>query len=230
MAADFRRVGLMTKLVIFGSTLIAKLACRYFETDSAFEVVAFTVDREFIDSNVFCDRPVVAFEDVAALFPPDDHHMFIGLGYSQLNALRRQKLIEAKAKSYPIASYVSSRATILNEGSVGENCFIQEGVIVQPFVEIGSNVTIWGNSLIGHEAQIADHCFISSNVVVSGNSRIGEQCFLGVGSMIRDNITIGEKCVIGAGALILSDAESGGVYMGRGAERSRVPSHRLPRI
>lgn len=220
----------MPKLVIFGTRIIAELACAYFETDSDYDVVAFTVDAPFLDSPTFCDRPVVPFDEVTQHYPPGEFEMFVALSYQQLNGLRKEKYIEAKAKGYAIASYVSSRASILDPHTIGENCFILEDNTLQPHAVIGNNVTLWSGNHIGHHSTIGDHCFVSSHVVVSGSVDVGEQCFLGVNATLRDHISVGAKCVIGAGALILSDAAPEGVYVGKGTERSRVPSSRLPRI
>ena len=131
---------------------------------------------------------------------------------------------------YRIASYVSSKATVLNEGKFGENCFILEDNTIQPFVTIGNNVTLWSGNHIGHHSIIRDHCFIASHVVVSGGVTIEESCFIGVNSTIRDHIKIGEKCILGANTLLLSDAPSGGIYMSHETERSKVPSSRLKKI
>lgn len=217
-------------LVIFGTGDIAQLAWYYFSTDTDYEVVAFTVDREYVGDGRFCDLPVIAFDELAGQFAPADHDLFVALSYSKLNAVRRQKYFEAKGLGYRLASYVSSYATVLNDGRIGENCFILEDNTIQPFVTIGDNVTLWSGNHIGHHSSIADHNFIASHVVLSGGCYIQPSCFIGVNATIRDHVTIGEKCVIGAGALILADAEPEGVYLGPATDRSRVPSSRLRNI
>lgn len=218
------------KLVIFGSGDIAQLAHYYFSTDSDYEVVGFTVDAEYLKEQEFCGLPVVPFEEVTKHFAPDGHDMFVALSYSKLNELRKAKFLAAKAAGYALASFVSSHATVLNQGRIGENCFIFEDNTIQPFVTIGDNVTLWSGNHIGHHSTIRDHCFIASHVVVSGGVTIEESCFIGVNATLRDHITIGSKCVIGAGALILADAEPEGVYIGTATERARVPSTKLRRI
>ena len=220
----------MKPIVIFGTGDIAQLAHRYFSTDSSRRVVAFTVDAAYAGEESFCALPVVAFEEVARRFSPDEHDIFVALSYSHLNALRREKYLAAKSLGYRLASYVSSKATVLNDGNIGENCFILEDNTIQPFVTIGHNVTMWSGNHIGHHSNIRSHCFIASHVVVSGGVDIGEACFVGVNATLRDHIRIGERCVIGAGALLLADAEPEGVYMGIATERSRVPSSRLKKI
>lgn len=218
------------QLVIFGSSDIGELAYYYFSTDSNYEVVAFTLDENYIKDSEFCGLPVIPFEDIDKKYPPDSYDFFIALGYSKLNAVRREKFFAAKAVGYKLVSFISSRATVLNEGRIGENCFIFEGNTIQPFVTIGNNVTLWSGNHIGHHSIIHDHTFITSHVVVSGGVEIGEQCFIGVNATLRDHIKVGDRCVIGAGALLLADAELEGVYLGSATERARVPSTRLRRI
>lgn len=217
-------------LVIFGAGDIAQLAHYYFTHDSGYSVAAFTVDAAWRTSDTFCGLPVVAFEQLAAGYPPQAYDLFIALSYSGLNQLRRAKYLAAKEQGYRLASYLSSRASLLNEGRIGDNCFILEDNTVQPFVTIGNNVTLWSGNHIGHHSVIRDHCFLASHIVVSGGVEIDEFCFIGVNATLRDHIRIGEKCVIGAGALLLADAEPHGVYMGNATERSRVPSTRLKGI
>jgi len=218
------------KLVIFGTGDIAQLAHFYFSTDTDHEVVGFAVDRAYLTSDIFCGLPVVAFEEVTQHFAPNMHDMFVALSYSKLNQVRREKYSVTKSLGYGLASYVSSRASILNDGAIGENCFILEDNTLQPFCVIGDNVTLWSGNHIGHHARIDDHCFLASHIVVSGGVTIGESCFIGVNATLRDHIAIGPRCVIGAGALILEDAAEDGVYIGTATERSRVPSSRLRRI
>ncbi len=214
-------------LIIFGSGDIAQLAHFYFSSDSEYEVVAFTVDAAYLKEASFCGLPIVAFDEIAEAFAPDAYHLFVALSYTKINAVRKEKYLAAKAMGYRLASFISSRATVLNGGRIGENCFIFEDNTIQPFVSIGNNVTLWSGNHIGHHSTIRDHCFIASHVVVSGGVEIAEQCFIGVNATLRDHIKIGERCVIGAGALLLADAEAEGVYLGTATERARVPSTRL---
>jgi sugar O-acyltransferase (sialic acid O-acetyltransferase NeuD family) len=217
----------MKRLVIFGTGDIAELALWYFQNDTLYTVSAFTVDPDYVKEATLYGLPVVPFTEVCNSFPPDQHDIFVALSYSKLNALRRLKVEAAMELGYELASYVSSRATVLNEGRIGRNCFILEDNTIQPFVRIGDNVTLWSGNHIGHHSIIEDHVFIASHAVISGGVTVGASSFVGVNATIRDHVTIGPRCVIGSGALILQDAEAEGVYMGTASERSRVPSTRL---
>ena len=214
-------------LVIFGIGDIGQLAHFYFSTDSKYEIVAFTVDSAYMTVTSVCGLPVIPFEEIAERYSSDHYEIFIAISYSKVNAIRKEKYLSTKAMGYRLASFISSRATVLNEGRIGDNCFILEDNTIQPFVTIGNNVTLWSGNHIGHHSTIKDHVFIASHVVISGGVEIGEQCFIGVNATLRDHIKVGEKCVVGAGALLLADAAPESVYLGSATERSRVPSTRL---
>jgi len=200
-------------LVIFGAGDIARLAHYYFTSDSRHSVVAFTVDRAYRQADTFLDLPLVDFEEVATAFPPSRFGMFIALSYAKMNHVRADKYTQARALGYTLATYISSKCTWLTDHLPGDNCFILEDNTVQPFVRIGSNVTLWSGNHIGHDAVIGDHCFISSHVVISGRVRVGEYSFLGVNATIRNAITIGPETLVGAGSIIMADTEPKSVYV-----------------
>ena len=203
----------MAEVVIFGTGDAAELAHYYFTRDSEHRVVAFTVDGAYRKADRFLDLPVVDFEEVANAFPPSQYAMFVAMGYVKMNHIRAEKYAGAKALGYTLVSYVSSKCTWLTDHAPGDNCFILEDNTVQPFVRIGSNVTLWSGNHIGHHGVIGDHCFISSHVVVSGRVQVGEYCFLGVNATIRDGVTIGSETLVGAGAVIMDDTEPRSVYV-----------------
>ena len=187
------------KLIIFGCSEIAHFAKFYFNQTDEYSVIAVTIDGNFISDSVFEGLPVVPFEDMPSLYGNAEHDLFIAIGYSKLNSLRKAKFLEAKTMGYSCPSYISPQATILNQFNFGENCFILEDNTIQPFVSIGDNVTLWSGNHIGHHSTIKSHSFITSHSVISGGVEIGEQCFVGVNSTLRNHIKIGDRCVIGAG-------------------------------
>lgn len=209
----------MADLVIFGTGDIARLAHHYFSTDSEHRVVAFTVDAAYKTSETFCGLPVVAFDEAPAAYPPDRVSMFVALSYAKMNEVRAEKYLAAKALGYRLVSYVSSRCSFLTTTPPGDNCFVLEDNTVQPFVTIGSNVTLWSGNHIGHDSTIGDHCFISSHVVVSGHVRIGSHCFLGVNATLRNAVTLGDHTLVGAGALIMKDTRPRSVYVADRTDR-----------
>lgn len=220
----------MSKIVVFGIGQVAEVAHFYLTHDSPHEVVAFTVDRQFITDSRFHELPVVPFEEVEQHFPPQEYQMIVPVSYRKVNQLRAEKYRAAKAKGYHLISYVSSKATTWPGLSIGENCFIFENNVIQPFVKIGNNVILWSGNHIGHHSVIGDHCFLASHIVISGSVVVEPYTFIGVNATLRDGITIAPHCVIGAGALVLGDTEKAGVYVGKPAELIPRKSNELKNI
>lgn len=211
------------KIVVFGAGDIAQLALFYFTHDSDREVAAFTVDRGYVREEMFEGLPLVPFDEIEKRYPPDAYDMFVAISYAKRNSVREMKVLEAEAKGYALASYVSSRLTLFPGTRVGKNCFLLEDNTIQPFVSIGDNVTLWSGNHIGHHSTIGDNCFITSHVVISGGVRVGRNCFIGVNTTVRDHVEIGDRCLIGAGSLILDSTTPGTVYVAAETRPSEKP-------
>ena len=201
----------MSDLVIFGTGDFARIACRYFEADSEHDVVAFSVHERYIAEPALLGREVVAFEALEERYPPDSFEMFVAIGFSRVNQARAEMYEACRERGYRLVSFVSSQASHLGDLDIGDNTFIFENNVVQPFVRIGSDTILWSGNHIGHDVTIGSHVFIASHAVVSGNTSIGDYCFVGVNATFRDGIAVAPRCVIGAGALVMKNTEEGDV-------------------
>jgi len=202
----------MAKIVIYGTGLIAEVAHFYFTHDTDHQIVSFTNGRDFITKSKFMNLPLVPFEEIENYYPCEEFSLFIAIGYAKRNEIRKKRYLEAKQKGYILETYISTKATYYGT-PVGDNCFILENNVIQPFVSIGNNVTLWSGNHIGHHSTIKDHCFLSSHVVVSGCCTINENCFLGVNSTLRDHISLGHRTIVGAGALIMENCPNSSVVV-----------------
>lgn len=207
----------MAKVVVFGVLDTAQLAKFYLDTDSDHEVVAFTINKEYLETTEFEGLPVVSFEDLETVYPPESFTLFIPMTASKMNHNRRTLYENGKSRGYSFVSYVSSKATVLTS-HIGENCFILEDNTIQPFVRIGHNVVLWSGNHIGHHSVIHDHVFFTSHIVLSGHCVVEEHCFLGVNATIRDAITIAEGTLVAMGAVITKSTKAWGVYLGNPAK------------
>lgn len=214
-------------LLIIGDSAFAEVAYECFSLDSPYEVVGFTVERAFLKSDSLFGLPIVPFEDVEENYAAGDHHFFAALVYTHMNRLRTRLYHEAKLKGFAPATYISSRASVWPNATIGEHCFIFEDNTIQPFVTIGDNVVLWSGNHVGHHSMIANNCFVSSHVVISGFVNVGENCFLGVNATLGNNLTIGPDCFIGAGSLITGDVPSNSIVR---ASRASVSDGALERF
>ncbi len=207
------------KIVIYGSGETAEMIADYFIQDSVYEVVAFTVDRDYLTVTELNNIPVIPLDEVLQKFPTADHEMFAAASFTKLNRVRTMMYEKGKAFGYTFASYVNSNAFVWHNVAIGENTFIFEENVIQYKVKIGNNVILWSGNHIGHQTVIEDNCFISSHVVISGFCRIGKNSFLGVNSSFNDGILFGEDGVTGNGTVVVKNTEPGSIYVGNPAKK-----------
>ena len=217
----------MRQAVIFGTAAFAEVARIYLDADSPYHVVAFTVHERYLEEREHQGLPVVAFETLTKTHPPNQYEIFVALGFTKLSKPRAAVLAEAKAAGYKLLTYISSQAHHVGHFTIGENSFIFENNVIQPFVSIGDNTVLWSGNHVGHHSTIGNSVFIASHVVISGNCTIGDNCFIGVNAALHDGVHVAPECVIGAGALIQKDTVPRGVYKARGTEPAEVTSDQL---
>lgn len=209
------------RLLIYGTGTLAEVAHFYFQLDSEYEVIGFVDMPEFAKSSTTLrGLPVYSWEEAKERFSIHDVDFFVAIGYQKTNKVRQMRREEIKAAGFPCATYISTRA-INFSSSIGDNCFILENNVLQPFTEIGNNVILWSGNHLGHHSIVEDNCFIASQVVISGKCRIGANSFLGVNCCLHDGVVIGEQSVIGAGAIVKDSCDARSVF---------VPQHTTPRV
>jgi len=200
----------MHDMIIFGCTEQAEIANYYF-SKAGYKINYHCVDDEYASSDQFCGVPVIASSEASNKRLWETNKLHVAIGFSNLNRVRQAIFERMKRQGYSFLSYVSDRACVYSK-HIGENCFILENNVIQPFVRIGDNAVLWSGNHIGHHTSIEDHVFISSHVVVSGCCKIGGNSFLGVNATISDQVTIGRDNIIGAGCLIKKDTKDAQVF------------------
>ncbi len=201
------------EIVIFGIGKIADVIQHYMRNDSGMQVAAFTVDAKYISSPEFNGLPVVAFEDIQQLYPPDKFSMFVAVGYHDLNAVRAAKMKEAEEKGYEIISYIHPNSGAPTDLKIGKNCFVMNNVCIHPRVVLGDDVFVWSGTIIGHHTNIGNHNWFTSGANVSGNVTIGDHCFFAINSTLGHSVQIGNEVFIGANALVTKNVEDGKVVI-----------------
>jgi sugar O-acyltransferase (sialic acid O-acetyltransferase NeuD family) len=198
-------------VVIFGAGAFAQVAAVYLTKDGTREVLAYTVDGQYLTDDKFAGCPLIPFEDLLESHPPDRVDLLVATGFRGVNQIRRGIYERCKQLGYAFVTYVSSNAFVMTDEPMGENTFVFEANVIQPFVHIGNDVVVWSGNHIGHHSRIADHCFIASHAVISGHVTVGERSFIGVNATLRDGISLGPGCIVGAGAVVLADQDEGTV-------------------
>jgi sugar O-acyltransferase (sialic acid O-acetyltransferase NeuD family) len=216
------------KVVIFGNKSEARETYYCLKHFSDYNIVGFTVDRDFIDSDRLFQLPVIPFDDLEKTFSPQSHHMKIAVGYVQNNRIRKERYFSAKEMGYHLINFISPKSVSFPESLTGDNCLIHHFTVVSPDARIGNNVLIGSHCSIGHDVVIGDHCFLSNGVSIAGGVTIGSGCFISTNATIRNKVSIGKECVIGAGAIILENVGDKSVCLGEPATILPISSDELP--
>lgn len=195
----------MTKrrIVIYGTGAFAEVAAEYFSQDPGSTLLAFVDDAKSFEH--FLEIPVLDYAGLRKLGPHQDFEVFIAIGYSEMNNMRKRVFERLNSDGFKFATYVHPSVQLWKSNSIGSNVFIFENNVIQPHVQIGDNTVLWSGNHIGHHTKIGPHCFISSHVVVSGSCVIEEGSFLGVNATVHDSVRVGKKALVGAGAVVSSD-------------------------
>jgi sugar O-acyltransferase (sialic acid O-acetyltransferase NeuD family) len=218
----------MAKVIIFGLRDFASLAHFYLNLDSKHEIVAFSVNQQYMPKEkTFEGLPIIAFENVKYVYDPSEFYFFAPMSYRKMNKLRESVYNQIKEKGYKLISYISSKATVFPGTEIGDNCFILENNIIQPFAKIGNNVVLWSGNYIGHHSIVKDHVFLAGHVALAGHCVIESFSFLGVNSTVRNGVHIAEGSLIAMSAVVTKDTEPWCVYKGNPAKKSEVLSEDL---
>lgn len=213
------------KLLIYGIGETAEIAYEYFTHDSEYEVCGFVVDKEFLEKDKMFELPVISFEKVDQIYSPNEFYMFAAATYNKLNRVRTLMYNKAREKNYKMASYISSKAFIWHNVSIGDNVMILENNVIQTNVNIGNNVILWSGNHVGHRSIIEDHVYVSSHCVISGFCVIKKYSFLGVNCTFNDQITLAEDNIVASGALVRKNSEKGNLLVGSPARLAPKTSY-----
>ncbi|UJH91330.1 acetyltransferase [Antarcticibacterium sp. 1MA-6-2] len=198
------------KLIIYGIGRFARYAAYVFNTDSSYIVDSYSVESSLIENKSdFFDSSLeyTPFEQLNQVKSPQEHLLFISVGN---NLVRERLYLAAKQQGFELATYISSKASTWPNLDVGENCFIGEGSVLQPFVKVGSN-SILLSSRLGHHTEVGQHTLLSGTLL-AGNVKVGDYSLLGLNSAIMENIKIGARNILGMGTVITSDTEDNAIY------------------
>lgn len=203
----------MDKVIIFGVNLFSSVVLQSILKEKKAEVLGFTLNREYITSNLFEGLPVIPFEDLDSHFDMKDVKIAITIGYSNMNANRATVYQKCKEKGYNIYTFISNDAYVMTK-AIGEGCIILPQSYIGPYVKIGCCTHIWPSAHLGHHNEIGDFTHISGGASIGGGTSIGSFCFIGINSTIVNGIFIGNHTLIGAGSIITKSTEGYYAYAG----------------
>lgn len=212
------------KLIIYGDSTYAQMIAHYFQKDSIYEVVAFCVDASYRSKDSIDDIPVLDLEEIEKHFSPEEHHIFAAIGYKSVRI--HKALYEKIAKlSYPVASYISTKAIIDSSCHIAQNCLVLAGVILEPYVKIEANSYINSGAIVCHHSHIKSHSILAAGSLIGGHTILGESSLIGFKATVAELLELAEETLLGANSLLLANTQPHTMYVGSPAKAYSTHEH-----
>lgn len=197
----------MKRVIIYGSkTLMQSL---FFDASDNvdFKIACFASDSDYIECNDLLGLPWVPYHQLHQLYPPEEYDMLaLFNGY---RSMRARDVIYQKAKNsgYHLRNYISTRADVAANVTMGENNVIMGSSHVGFGGTMGSNNLIRQTVYLGHEFRMGDNNIITAGCNIGGHGCIKSHCYIGLGTTVIDHITLEEETLIGAGSVVIRNTE-----------------------
>ncbi len=210
----------MEKIIIYGTGKLAQMLYYLLKENKEYEVICFTADEEYCRQDTFLSLPLVLFDQIDKIYPPDKYKMLTVIGGLGGTKIRQTMFQKAKEKGYNHINYIHPTTVIEGTVEMGENNIIFPYTILGFSGKMGNNNILREKVYLGHDFILGDHCFIGVGCNIGGESNIGDLSYIAMNTTISNNISIRDKTFIGIGSLVLKNIEiSGGKYYGRPAKQ-----------
>lgn len=201
----------MEKKLIFGCSTMARRLFQNLKNDGC-SVAAFVVDDAYCRQDQFCGLPLVPYSRMEKLFPPADYEAYVTIGYTDMNARRKEVTERLLALGYSLPNYVHS-SVICDQVTMGMGNLFFPGSILDMDVKIGDGNIFVQGSFIAHDVSIGNYNFLSARVALAGDITVGNQNFFGLNCSVRNGVRIGDRCLMGASAYVARDLRDGRVLL-----------------
>ena len=138
----------MKELVIVGTGAFGQIAKQYFDEYSTFRCVSFAAEQQFINSTSFEGTELISFDSLYERFPSGSVNIFVAIGYSHSNKIRQRIFEELRSRGYEFASFIAPDVKIWSTNEIGQNVFIFENNVIQPYVQLGDNTVLWSGIML----------------------------------------------------------------------------------
>lgn len=208
------------KLLIYGASGLAKevydIVVR--SMPDRYEKIYFIDD--FVEEAPFYLSETIHFDSIPTLFMGEMEELegIVAVG----EPVHRQKLTEKFEKQgIRLATIVDSSALISPTASVAEGSIICEMTTIHANVQIGKGVLIQPFANIGHDISIGEYSVISSACAPGGATVFGKRVYMGMNATSKEKLVFGDDVIIAMGAAVFRDVEAGATVVGNPARVTR---------
>lgn len=200
-------MGLQKKILIYGINQQAQ-QIYYYLLNEGYSVEAFCVDKGYYKEAYLLNKPVVYFENICEIYPPEEYSIILSFGYKNMMANRQEKYNVCHELGYETPTFISKSAKVYTN-EIGDGVIIYPNVVIEPFVKIGKGCFIESSCSIAHHCTIGNFNFFALGVTTGGGVVTEDNCFFGLSSIISTGKKIGKRTLVGAGVCVTNDTLPG---------------------
>ncbi len=198
----------MKKIIIIGTGSLGELLFYHLKKSDDYEVAGFSGERDHIpDSDEFLRLPLVPFEVIEEVFPPDEFAVIVAIGHTDMNRNRERIFLACKSMGYSVINYIHPTAYISEGAEIGEGNIILEFAFLAPFTSIGDGNILWNHVKIAHGVKVGNFNSFSGSARISGAAKVADNCFLGADAAVIDEIQLADYTLLGASAVAMHDTD-----------------------
>ena len=208
----------MKNLLIIGARGWGREVCWYFKnepTDKDIRIKGFLDSDKHALDGYKGDYPPIISDVESYVIQPDDV-FFCALGDPKYRKFYSE-IIEKKGGRF--VTYISPRAFVYPNTTIGEGSFICWNTVITDNVVIGRHVMIHGLTSIGHDVKVGNYTSIESYCFLGGFAEVGDMCIIHVRSSIIRHKKIGNSVTVGAHSLVIRNVKDGESVFGSPATR-----------
>jgi carbonic anhydrase/acetyltransferase-like protein (isoleucine patch superfamily) len=138
------------------------------------------------------------------------------------------KAVNGKHPQIPSDCFIAENATIVGDVEMGSQCSVWFNSVIRGdvhFIKIGNKVNIQDGAIIHctyqkHPTIIGNNVSIGHNAIVHGCT-IHNNVLIGMGAIVMDNCVVESNSIVAAGAVVTQNTiiESGTIYAGVPAKK-----------
>ena len=136
------------KVIIYGAGAQTRQFLSEVDRWGGPEFAALTVDREYLLDDRLFGLPVVAYDELGLLYPPEQFDMLV-IGTPGRPKLREKMYLKAKEDGYSLINYISPDVYIGEKTVMGDNNIICSGTEIGYGGQLGSGNLIRQHVYIG---------------------------------------------------------------------------------
>lgn len=197
---------IMKRVILFGVSNLTRVLKAYLDADERYELLAFTVETDYIEGEDFMGLPVRAFESLRDYYDMESIEIIPAIAYSNMNKNREKVFQKCYKHKYKICTYLSPSVQNYAD-EIGEGCIILDGCMLKPYCRIGKGNYMGANTFIAHDVNVGDFNYFAGSNVTGGFTEIGSYNFLGAGAMVESGHRIGNENLLAAGVCVAENIE-----------------------